>query len=140
MSVKGPIILVDDDREDREITHEAIKKLDLPNKVICFPNGKEALDYLKTTTDNPFIIFSDIDMPVLNGLQFRNEINKNERLRKKSIPFVFLTSTVTKSTVDLAYELTVQGFFTKLHSFEELQAQLSLVLEYWKTARHPNSI
>jgi CheY-like chemotaxis protein len=140
MSLLGPIILVDDDEDDRNFSVAALERLKMPNKVHCFMNGKEALEYLLSTSESPFMIFCDIDMPVMNGLQFRHEINKNEHLRKKSIPFIFLSGSATRQAVEIAYEMTVQGFFEKTLSFEELQKQMKLVTDYWKTCMHPNAI
>jgi CheY-like chemotaxis protein len=139
MSIYGAIIIIDDDKEDREITASAIKKLNFKNELKCFPNGKEALEFLRTTTEIPFIIFSDIDMPVMNGLQFRNEINKDPVLRRKSIPFVFMTGSATRGSVELAYEMTVQGFFKKSVSFEQLMQQIKMILDYWRICIHPNA-
>ncbi len=135
----GPIIIVDDDPEDREMLEEIIRAL-MPNKIITFKNGREALDYLEATTDKPFIILCDINMPVMDGLRLRDAICVDDHLRRKSIPFVFLTTTADTNSVEKAYLQNVQGFFVKPHSFTTFRKHLQLILEYWETCVHVNSI
>jgi len=139
MSKAGPIILVEDDADDQELVMEAIAELGFPNKVNCFPNGELVLDYLLSTDDSPFIIFCDINLPILDGLTLKQRIDGTPMLREKSIPFVFVTTTSDPNTVREAYKMTVQGFFVKPNSYRELKSLVNLMLEYWSVCRHPNS-
>src|SRR5438270_10746427 len=108
MSMKGPIIFVEDDPDDQELFTQALSELTLDTSFKFFSNGEEALKYLKQTTEQPFVIFCDINMPRLNGIELRNEINKSEYLKKKSIPFVFFTTALNRELVDEAFSLSVQ--------------------------------
>ena len=136
----GPIILVDDDTDDKEMLLEILKELQVPNPVIWFPNCDDALGYLRETTEQPFVIFCDLNLPGLSGIEFKREIDEDKALRKKSIPFVFSSTTVDQKTVNEAYtQMTVQGFFQKPNSFIELKEQTKLIIDYWEHCRHPNS-
>ena len=139
MAVSGPIIIVEDDIDDQEMIGEALKTLNVSNRVIYFDNGVDILNCLKVTSDKPLLILSDVNMPIMNGLELRNEINNTEYLRRKSIPFIFLSTNAQRDIVTLAYELTVQGFYAKPTKFAELQNILKLVVDYWKECKHPNS-
>lgn len=139
MSKKGPIILVEDDKDDQELIKEILRSIGILNKLVCFSNGSEALDYLKTSIEQPFLILSDVNMPVMDGITLRKYINENERLRKKSIPFVFLTTTAGMPAVRQAYEMSVQGFFEKGSSLTEIGTTLKLICDYWQRCKHPNS-
>jgi len=138
MALNGPIILVEDDRNDVEIIAQAIKELKIENKVLVFHQAQQAYDYLLVTTDRPFIILCDIRMPYLDGLSFRKNICKNPELRKKTIPFIFLTGIVSISIVNEAYDLDVQGFYQKAGSYEGIKEQLLAICIYWKQCLHPN--
>lgn len=139
MPVTGPIIFVEDDPDDQELFAEALSELNITNMYKFFSDGKEALDYLKTTSDQPFVIFCDVNMPRLNGLQLRNEINNSEYLRRKSIPFVFFTTALNNKLVDEAFDMNVQGFFKKPEQYSEIKAIIKQVLDYWFKSKHPNS-
>lgn len=66
-------------------------------------------------------------------------IDDNEYLRKKSIPFVFIATSDMQKEVNEAYELTIQGYFKKPSSPEELKTLLGNVITYWSLCRHPNN-
>lgn len=138
MSLKGPILLIEDDPDDQELTKSAIDATNIENEVLVFNNGQEVIDYLQETKEMPFLILCDINMPVMNGLELRTFINDSEFLKKKSIPFVFLTTAVSKSDVNLAYDLTVQGFYQKADTYDGLLEQIRLIVDYWKHCLHPN--
>lgn len=140
MKVAGPIILIDDDKDDLEILTSAFNSIGINEDIRTFDTCPDALLYLETTTEKPFLIFCDINLPGMNGLEFRRIIHENDFLRKKSIPFIFLSTSAIKQQVLEAYDLTVQGFFLKSFSLKEMQASLSCVISYWTTCVHPNAI
>jgi response regulator RpfG family c-di-GMP phosphodiesterase len=81
-----------------------------------------------------------VNLPKQNGIEFKRQIDEDPQLRAKSIPFVFLSTSIDRKAVNVAYkELTVQGFFQKPNSFNELTAVIKLLMDYWKLCRHPNS-
>lgn len=138
MNTDGPVIIVDDDADDHYIFREMATELDLTNELRFFWNGQEMLSYLRQTNEKPFIIFCDVNMPRMNGLELRREINADQNLARKSIPFVFFSTAASRDQVFEAYELTVQGFFLKEPAFEETIKTFKLVLDYWKRCLHPN--
>ena len=140
MAENGPLIIIDDDIDDQEILKSVLEGLKVTNEPYFFNNCEEALTYLITTTDRPFIILCDINLPKMNGLEFRQKVNDNEILRKKSIPFVFWSTTAHPEAVTKAYDLTVQGFFKKKGSMEEISNAIKIVIDYWKSSVHPNSV
>jgi len=139
MSNKGNILLIEDDADDIFVFKELITVLGMKNNVITFNETNDALEYLDQTTDDIFIIFSDINIPKRNGLQFKHDIDSNPTLRRKSIPFIFYSTTANKDAVAEAFEtLTVQGFFKKGNDFENAKEQLSTIMKYWESCEHPN--
>jgi CheY-like chemotaxis protein len=140
MTNKGPILLIEDDEDDQLLISQAIQSLAIVNPVQIFHNGQEALDYLETTQEQPFLILCDINMPLLNGLELQAVMNRSEYLRKKVIPFVFLTTTASPEAIEKAYEGSAQGFYQKAVNQAGLQHQLKLIIEYWQSCLHPNSL
>ncbi len=139
MALQGPIIVIEDDPNDIEVIATAIGDLGYPNAMRPFKDAQDALDYLRTTGEKPFVILCDIRMPRVNGLAFRKAILVDDFLRKKSIPFVFFTAAVSMDIITEAYELQVQGFYEKANSYGALKEQLSVILTYWAQCLHPNS-
>ena len=140
MSKNGNILIVEDDIDDKELLEDLIIELGITNNIIWKPNGAEALSYLCTTTDTMFIIFSDINMPTMNGLELKRKIDVDPVLRKKSIPFIFYSTAASKQAVDEAYtHLTIQGFFIKGSDYNKTKSVVSTIIGYWKDCVHPNS-
>lgn len=138
-SLYSPVIFIEDDAEDHEFMLEAYKSLNLKNGWRLFSRAQEAYDYLLVTSENPFIIISEVRLRGMDGIELRKRILQNDYLRKKSIPFVFLTTSADKKDVEAAYELQVQGYFVKQNSIPEIGRMLQKVIDYWKESRHPNN-
>lgn len=136
---KRPIIIIEDDIDDQEIITSVLESLNIGNKPVFFSNGKDALQFLQTEDVHPFMILSDINMPVMNGFELRTRIYEDKDLRNKSIPFVFYTTAASEKTVSAAYDLTVQGFFVKPQDMASLTVMLKAIMEYWKYCIHPNT-
>jgi CheY-like chemotaxis protein len=138
MPVTGPIIIAEDDEEEQEILQMVFQNLGVRNEIKFFTNGRQILDYLVTTAEKPFVIISDINLPLMNGLELREAIYKDPFLRRKSIPFIFLSTTGDKKVVDKAYEMTVQGFFVKENTIKEIEDSIRMILNYWSKCKHPD--
>ncbi len=138
--IPGPIVLVEDDADDVEIFNEVLRDLSIPNEVVHFTNPSDAYHFLASYSEQPYIIICDVNLPRMSGLEFKNKLDANETLRKKSIPFVFYSTSAEKKYVTEAYlQLTVQGYFRKLQSYQEIKNQVRIIFEYWKACQHPNT-
>jgi len=136
-----PIILIEDDIDDKDILNEALTELNFTHEVKWFRNCRLAWEYLITTTDQPFIILCDINLPLQNGIEFKREIDGNPYLRRKSIPFVFYSTSANQEYVNEAFtQLTVQGFFVKEDDFEQIKNQMKIIMAYWAVCKHPNAM
>jgi len=90
--------------EDHEVVRNAISKMlaDIPKFELVFDvaNGQDFLDQLK---DNPIdIVLLDLEMPVLNGIETINELNKLE----SAVKVVMLTM---HDDLEIAFELLSKG-------------------------------
>lgn len=140
MVIDDPIVIVEDDADDQYFIRTIFEKLGVTAELRFFEDGLSALTYLETATSKTFLILCDINMPVMNGLELRRKIQENIELRKKSIPFVFLSTAARPREVEEAYDLTVQGFFVKASQLTEMEKSLELILQYWMNCKHPNSL
>jgi CheY-like chemotaxis protein len=140
MNKNGAIIIVEDDKDDQEIFSEVFKELNYKNPIIFFNDGQEALNYLMEKTTEPFVVFSDINMPKLNGIELRKQIHENEDIRLKTIPYLFFTTTAAQEDVIDAYSKSIQGFFVKPSSFQGLKSLMKIIIEYWQNCISPNYV
>lgn len=132
-----PIIFIDADEDDHDLFKQALSDLALTHPVLVFAEGQRALDYLRSTTQVPFLIISEISLPGMSGLELRQQIDADHGLRQKCIPFVFMTSPVVKHLVEDAYTLTIQGLFDKQDTYTAWKTQLGAIIAYWTECHHP---
>lgn len=136
----GHILIVEDDVDDKEILEDVITSLGNTNKIVWKLNGAEALSYLCSSDEKMLIIFCDINMPIMNGLELKRLIDADPVLRKKSIPFIFYSTAASDQAIEEAYTtLSIQGFFTKQNDYHKTKLIINTVIEYWKNCAHPNT-
>ena len=139
MISRGQIIILEDDAEDKEFFEEATRDIGIANEIVWFVDAPTALNYLKETNKTIFIIFSDINLPGMSGLEFKRAIDSDPELRTKSIPFIFYSTFASRDAIITAYtEMTVQGFFSKPNNYEDIKNKLRMIFEYWNSCNHPN--
>ena len=108
-------------------------------EVIAGRSGQEGLDQLDATNHLPDLIISDLSMPDMNGLEFLNKVHTELPSHKRSVPFIFFSTSATPDAIKKAYSMHVQGFFVKPHAMAETKRVLQLIISYWQTCRHPNN-
>ena len=138
LNKNGPIIIIEDDTDDQYFLVEIFRKLNYQNKVLFFFDGEEALDYINTSDERPFLILSDINMPKLNGFALREKLKTDSKLSNKCIPYLFFSTALNQKAVIDAYSQSVQGFFVKQNSMAELEKTINTIMEYWRRCAAPN--
>ena len=140
MNRNGPVIIIEDDKDDQELLTEVFSKLDYPNEIKFFSDGELALAYLNDNNDvTPFLILSDINLPKLDGFALRSKIRMDQKLQTRCIPYLFFSTAVNEKSVIEAYGMNVQGFFKKQNSIAELEKTIVVIFEYWKRCASPNN-
>ena len=139
MARSGPIIVIEDDQDDVDMLSEVFGSIGVSNEIIYFNECQSALDFLSNNLAvKPFLIFSDINLPGMTGAEMKKKINESDDLRRRSIPFVFLTTSSAQKAVMEAFENLAQGFFTKPRNMNSLKHMIEMILNYWKLCEHPN--
>jgi CheY-like chemotaxis protein len=139
MAQTGPIIIIDDDQDDRELIKEMLEDIGVKNKMAQFGGCMEALEYLLGDVSDPFLILCDMNLPLMDGIEFKKKIDKNKMLRNKSIPFIFYSTAANQKVVNMAYrELNIQGYFLKENTYTEIRRRIKIIVDYWADAEHPD--
>ena len=110
------ILVVEDEADLRELIVEEVG--DMGHSVIEACDGKEAL--LRLATQAPQVILSDINMPNMNGCQFRREMVENFS-HLHHVPFVFVSAYAGSNDIADAMETGADHFITKPVDFDSLR-------------------
>ncbi len=137
MIQNGTLLLVDDDFDDQEMITTALQDLGFKHETVVFSDAESALKYLYSENKKPFLIVSDINMPKIDGLAFKESIEVCPTLSEHRIPFVFLSTAASTNYLRRAYQLRAQGYFQKGSTFDSLKASLRTILQYWSECMQP---
>ena len=102
MEEYGPIIFIDDDEDDHLLLKPIWQSVAPNNPLLVFTNGEQALDYLRSTDQRPFLIISEVSLQMMNGLELRRQIEEDRSLRRRAIPFIFFTHPIHRKMVEEA--------------------------------------
>ncbi|HEU0107737.1 MAG TPA: response regulator [Vicinamibacteria bacterium] len=138
-----PILLVEDNADDLELTTLALAEANITNPVVVATNGVEALDYLLGTgahagrdaAEQPVVVLLDIKLPLLSGIDVLRRMREDERTRRT--PVVMLTS--SKEQVDIAatYDLGANSYVQKPVDFENFVVAARQLGLYWTVLNQP---
>lgn len=136
-SHQKPILIAEDDPDDRLLITEAITASSLKNPVHFVTDGVELMAHLKECcapkearkVELPGIILLDLNMPRKNGLEALAEIKSHEILRH--IPVIVLSTTNAIEQVTQSYKLGANSFVIKPASFEQLVTAITVMGSYW---------
>jgi CheY-like chemotaxis protein len=113
------ILIIDDDEDDRDLLSIAVHELDPKIHCAMARNGQEALDTLQTLKfPRPQLIFLDLNMSRMNGVQFIQEMKKDRVLQ--DIPVIVYTTSKLKEDAEKMLSLGASHVLTKPTSFKEL--------------------
>lgn len=118
------ILLIDDDVDDRSFFVHALSAIKNVVTVQVADSGRNALAMLENSSWLPDFIVSDINMPVMDGIQCMVEILKCSRT--KNIPVVILSSDVRRK--DEAIHSGARWFIEKTPDFKKLSAEIEQLI------------
>ena len=132
-----PILVVEDDEVDVGDILRAFKKNRITNPIYVASNGEEALAFLRHEgpySDRedkmlPGIILLDINMPVMNGIEFLRIIKADNEFKK--IPVIVLTTSKEDNDRVESFKLSVAGYIIKPVDFEKFVEAVKTFELYW---------
>ena len=140
------ILLVEDNTHDVELILRALQRCHLAHKLIHVEDGQAALDFLfcdgayagRNPRQQPKVVFLDLKLPKLNGIQVLREIRADERTKMQ--PVVILTSSREDRDVIETYQLGANSYIVKPVDFENFIDVLSHLGLYWTTLNEPPTL
>ncbi len=127
-----PILLVEDNPMDLDLTLRAFSKRKFSNHVQVARDGEEALAFMPRWEAGealPAVILLDINLPKISGLEVLRQLKAHERFRR--IPVVVLTSSREDKDLKTAYDLGVNSYIEKPVSFSKFMEVAEQIELYW---------
>jgi two-component system chemotaxis response regulator CheY len=116
------LLIVDDSAAIRKILQRVLHQAEVPlGHVYEAGDGVEALAVLKEKTVN--LIFSDINMPNMDGIQFLTQLKANEAWRH--VPVVMITTEGSQAKVMEAAQLGASGYLKKPFTPDQIKDKIA---------------
>lgn len=137
------VLMVEDNPNDAELIIRALSKINFASKIYWVKDGEEALEFVFCTGkysgrnfDNPpKVIFLDVKLPKVNGLEVAAKIKEDERT--KMIPLVIVTSSQEESDLKEAYNHGVNSYIVKPIEATNFVKSISEAGLYWLAVNKP---
>lgn len=131
------ILLVEDNKSDAMLTIRTLKKHNLAHNLVHLIDGAEALDFIfgkgeyagRNISNKPKVIFLDLKMPKVSGLEVLRIIKNDERT--KLIPVVMMTSSKEEKDIVESHLLGVNSYVVKPVEHESLSKIVAELGTYW---------
>ena len=131
------ILLVEDNRDDEELTLRALAKSNVSNRVVVARDGVEALDYLfrrgahamRPASEEPQVVLLDLKLPKLDGLEVLRAVRANDDT--KLLPIVILTSSIEERDLIDGYGLGANSYIRKPVDFTQFVEAVRQLGLYW---------
>ncbi|WP_405381346.1 response regulator [Maribacter sp. LLG6340-A2] len=136
MNLQPLIWVIDDDDISKYVLKRNLKEIGITN-IFEFPDSVEPLEVISKNRQTgeilPDIIFLDLNMPVLNGFQFLDELNEFSSELKKNIHIFMLTSSMNdKDMIKAKSYPMVSEYFVKPLKYDHLVKAVAKVTEQHK--------
>lgn len=131
-----PILLVEDDQVDAMTVKRALKELRVTNPLAHVENGEAALRHLRDPANKkPCIILLDLNMPVMNGIEFLQVLKRDDQL--KATPVVVLTTSEEQQDKLNSFNLGVAGYMAKPVDYKQFVEVMRSINTYWTISEMP---
>jgi CheY-like chemotaxis protein len=137
-----PILLVEDNPKDLELTLAALAKCQLANEIVIARDGVEALDYVygrglhaAREAGDPAVILLDLKLPKVDGLEVLAKVKSDPQRRQ--IPIVMLTSSREERDLVTSYELGVNAFVVTPVDFSAFFDAIQDLGMFWAILNEP---
>jgi CheY-like chemotaxis protein len=125
-----PILLIEDNQDDIDLTLRAFKKSNIVNEIIVARDGEAGLDLLMGDAKIvPSVVLLDLKLPKIDGLEVLQRLRADNRT--KLLPVVILTSSIEESDLLRGYELGANSYIRKPVDFNHFTDAVKSLGLYW---------
>ena len=124
------VLLVDDDPTNNFLNQRLLKRFDVAEQVVVAENGQEALLLLQPAGSEapefPAIILLDIQMPIMNGIEFLQAYQQLPAAQRRNTTVVVLSTSVDARDLSRLDGLPAAGRLNKPLTLEKITEVLQL--------------
>jgi len=136
----NPILLIEDNPLDVDLTLRAFKTRNLTNPIQVARDGAAAIEYIEkwdAGEEIPLVILLDLKLPKVDGLEVLEVLKMHHKY--KTIPVVVLTSSSDNKDIERAYKLGANSYIVKPVNFDKFVEVASQIELYWNVLNEPQS-
>lgn len=114
--MSGSILIIDDSAAQRKLVRLALETQGYV--IVEAENGMQAIEAMDRIGGSTRLILCDVNMPVMNGLEFVRELKKHEN--HAAIPVIMLTTETNETMVEEMQSLGTNSWLTKPFKMSDL--------------------
>jgi CheY-like chemotaxis protein len=133
-----PILLVEDNPMDVDLTRRAFIRRKIPHPIQVARDGEEAVAYIKRWENNepmPILVLLDLKLPKVDGLEVLRHMKTHPEFR--IIPVVILSTSTEDSDIQVAYQEGANSYIVKPVDFDRFMQIVDHIQTYWCTLNMP---
>src|SRR5262249_13719924 len=129
-----PILLVEDNPMDVDLTYQAFREHSVANPILVCRDGDEALRYMDAhdsaaDPEVPILVLLDLRLPKVDGIEVLRRAR--QQVVWKQVPVVVLTTSRENSDIEAAYQLGVNSYIVKPVDFLAFAEVVKTIKVYW---------
>lgn len=135
-----PILLVEDNPMDLDLTLQALEGSGVANPIVTCRDGEEALEYMEkhrspSDLQVPIVVLLDLRLPKVDGIEVLRQARRDPVWRQ--VPIVVMTTSRENRDVETAYELGVNSYIVKPVDFLTFTEVVKSIKVYWLLTNEP---
>jgi CheY-like chemotaxis protein len=135
-----PILLVEDNPMDVDLTCQAFREHSLANPLVVCRDGEEALQYAATHASAadpqlPILVLLDLRLPKVDGIEVLRRMR--EHAVWQQVPVIVLTTSRQNTDIESAYRLGVNSYIVKPVEFLAFAEVARSIQVYWLLTNEP---
>ncbi len=137
------ILVIEDDPGHARLIEKNLRRSNVTNEIIKFPDGQQALDYLfgegqysEPAYSLPILVMLDLNMPVVDGYQVLSRMKKDDQTKR--IPVIILTTTDDPNEVAKCYDLGCNVYVTKPVDYDKFSEAIHKLGLFLSVVQFPN--
>jgi CheY-like chemotaxis protein len=124
------ILFIEDDNIETMKLQRTVSKMTSQHNITEAKNGEEALNILKSDADLPDVIFLDLNMPRMSGIEFLTILKADEVMRY--LPTIILTTSENRADLLECYKIGIAGYILKPLKYADYESKIRKVFDYWE--------